>query len=202
MYPVCAIIGKTPAMKFLKETTWDQHLQLEKRLAIKDRFSEISAYRDHLTQLWGFHAAAEAQWSGFLLDSLDDYPARLKAPLLARDIETLGGAPPSVLASVPPVADQIAALGGFYVLEGATLGGQHLLPIVQRKLGLSASHGASYLASYGPDVKAMWGRFCAVVDARCVTPEAREHASATARATFLALETWLCGGSPGGEAHG
>ena len=138
----------------------------------------------------------------FCVTLLADYPARLKAPLLARDIAALGGVQPSVLATVPPVDDQIAALGGFYVLEGATLGGQHLLPIVQRKLGLSASHGASYLASYGPDVKAMWGRFCAVVDARCATSEAREHASATARATFLALETWLCGDSPGGEAHG
>jgi heme oxygenase len=189
-------------MKFLKDSTWDQHLQLEKRLAIKDRFSEISAYRDHLTQLWGFHAAAEAQWSGFLLDSLDDYPARLKAPLLARDIEALGGLPPSALASVPPVADPIAALGGFYVLEGATLGGQHLLPIVQRKLGLSASHGASYLASYGPDVKEMWRRFSAIVDARCATAENRQRASATACATFLALETWLCGEAPGGDLSG
>jgi heme oxygenase len=94
------------------------------------------------------------------------------------------------------VADEVAALGGFYVLEGATLGGQHLLPIVQRKLGLSASHGASYLASYGPDVKEMWRRFSAIVDARCETVQDRQHASATARATFLALETWLCGDAP------
>jgi len=183
-------------LKFLKEATWDQHLRLEKRLEIKDRFSETSAYRDHLTRLWGFHAAAEAQWAGFLLGALDDYPARLKAPLLARDIEALGGLPPSALASVSPVADEVAALGGFYVLEGATLGGQHLLPIVQRKLGLSATHGASYLASYGPDVHEMWRRFSAIVDARCATPEAQEHASETARATFLALENWLCEDAP------
>ncbi len=58
-----------------------------------------------------------------------------------------------------------------------TLGGQHLLPIVHRKLGLSATHRASYLASYGPDVHEMWRRFSAIVDARCATPEAREHAS-------------------------
>ena len=189
-------------MKYLKDNTWDLHLRLEKRLEIKDRFSEICAYREHLTRLWGFYAAVETQWSAFLRDLLDDFPARLKAPLLARDIEALGGVPPSALASVPHAADPIAALGGFYVLEGATLGGQYLLPVVQRKLGLSPSHGASYLASYGPDVKEMWRRFAAIVDARCATPQAQEHAVAAARATFLALETWLCGEAPGGEPHG
>ena len=136
------LIDQVPAMKFLKDGAWDLHLRLEKRLAIKDRFSEIVPYRDHLTRLWGFHAAAETQWSGFLRNSLDDFPDRLKAPLLARDIEAIGGVAPSTLASVPHAADPLAALGGFYVLEGATLGGQYLLPIVQRKLGLSASHGA------------------------------------------------------------
>jgi heme oxygenase len=178
---------------FLKEMTWDIHLRLEKRLAVKDRFSNVDSYRTHLSQLLAFQAAAEEQWGGLLGQVLDDYPIRLKAPLLMQDLEALGGRSPSSRAEIPRASDPAAALGGFYVLEGATLGGQHLLPIVERKLGLSASHGARYLASYGSEVQPMWRKFRATVEAECATPQARDHAGAMARDTFLALENWLCG---------
>jgi heme oxygenase len=178
---------------FLKEMTWDIHLRLEKRLAVKDRFSTVDLYRTHLSRLLAFQAAAEEQWGGMLGQVLDDYPARLKAPLLVLDIEALGGGLPLSRAEIPQAADPVAALGGFYVLEGATLGGQHLLPIVERKLGLSASHGARYLASYGSNVQPMWRKFSATVEAECAAPAARDRAGAMARDTFLALEGWLCG---------
>ncbi len=180
-------------MSFLKEVTWDVHLRLEKRLAAKKRFSDLPSYREHLSKLWAFQAAAEDQWAPLLQTVLDDFPARRKAHLLAGDIDAAGGSLPSAAAPVPIAQDGVAALGGFYVLEGATLGGQHLLPIVERKLGLSASHGASYLASYGPDVERMWQLFGAAVTAQCTTPPLRERAAFSARATFLALEQWLCG---------
>ena len=168
-------------------------MRLEKRLAVKDRFATLDLYRDHLTRLLGFQAAAEQQWGGLLLQVLDDYPARLKTPLLTRDIEALGGRLPSSYAEVPQAVRPGTALGGFYVLEGATLGGQHLLPIVERKLGLSSGHGASYLASYGAEVQPMWRKFVAIVETQCVSPQSRDDAGAAARETFLALETWLCG---------
>jgi heme oxygenase len=178
---------------FLKEMTWDIHLRLEKRLAVKDRFSNVDLYSAHLSQLLAFHDAAEKQWGGLLQRVLDDYPARLKAPLLKRDIEALGGVLPSSWPRIPDAADPAAALGGFYVLEGATLGGRHLLPIVERKLGLSAGRGASHLASYGSEVQPMWRKFRATVEAECATPQTRDRAGAMARGAFLALETWLCG---------
>jgi heme oxygenase len=178
---------------FLKEITWDIHLRLEKRLAVKDRFASVELYRAHLIQLLAFQGAAEQQWGGLLQQVLDDYGARLKAPLLRRDIEALGGVLPASFAKIPDAADPAAALGGFYVLEGATLGGQHLLPIVERKLGLSASHGGAYLASYGPNVQPMWQKFRATVEAECATPQTRDCAGGMARDTFLALEAWLCG---------
>jgi heme oxygenase len=184
---------------FLKEMTWDIHVRLEKRLAVKDRLSNVDLYSAHLGQLLAFHDAAEKQWGGLLQLVLDDYPARLKAPLLKLDIEALGGDLPECCAlhkswpRIPDAADPAEALGGFYVLEGATLGGRHLLPIVERKLGLSTSHGAGHLASYGSEVLPMWGKFCATVEAECATPHTRDRAGAMARDTFLALETWLCG---------
>lgn len=157
---------------FLKEFTWDIHLRLDKRLAVRDRFADVALYRAHLAQLWTFHAAAESQWGDLLRTALADYPERRKTHLLAADVETLGG---------------------FYVLEGATLGGQYLLPVVARRLGLSDSQGASYLASYGPNVSSMWGKFVAAAETLCATPKSRDMAGKKAREAFLGLETWLCG---------
>ena len=176
----------------MKEATWPVHLRLEKRLAVKDRFSELARYRHHLALLAAFYASAEMQWDAWLAPVLADWPARRKAPLLSRDLAAVGGTPLAG-AVVPAVTDSAFALGCLYVLEGATLGGQHLLPLVQRQLGLSGEHGASYLASYGSDVGAMWHRFGAAVESHCQDADASKRAVAGAVATFLALEEWLCG---------
>ncbi|NMM26496.1 MAG: biliverdin-producing heme oxygenase [Glaciimonas sp.] len=176
----------------LREATWPMHLRLEKRLSIKDRFSELACYRHHLALLESFYTAAEAEWSPWLAAVLSDLPARYKAPLLGRDLAALGGTP--ILGAIVPTAtDSAFALGSFYVLEGATLGGQHLLPLVERRLGLSAQHGASYLASYGSEVAVMWQRFGAAVESHCQTAHATGCAIAGANATFQAMENWLCG---------
>jgi heme oxygenase len=179
----------------LKQATWPEHQRLEKHLAIKDRFGNLDGYRTHLARLAAFYAAAEETWASWLTPVLTDFDARRKAALLAQDLSALGGKP-ATGAAVPQVSDTAAALGCFYVLEGATLGGQYLLPLVQRKLGLSADHGASYLASYGADVSAMWQRFGAAVEAHCQTPQATASAVAAAQTTFIALQDWLCAEEP------
>jgi heme oxygenase (biliverdin-IX-beta and delta-forming) len=90
-------------------------------------------------------------------------------------------------------ADVAAAFGSVYVLEGATLGGQTLLPLVSREIGVTAEHGASFLASYGADVAPMWQRFGAAVDAWCCDSERRASATQAAVRTFETLEAWLLG---------
>jgi len=179
-------------MLSLKEGSREAHLRLEKRLAIKDRFAQIDLYREHIARLASFYAVAETQWAAWLEPALNDFPARRKASLLARDLAAVGGAPISG-ARVPSVTDTASALGSFYVLEGATLGGQYLLPLVERRLGLSALHGASYLGSYGTEVGDMWKRFGVAAQAHCQTDDDIGRAVAAARTTFLAMEDWLCG---------
>lgn len=178
-------------MKALRELTWDTHLRLEKRLDIKRRFSELARYREHIARLEAFHRAAEAEWRPALEQVLPDLEGRRKAPLLARDLAALGGTLVARTA-VPFVADAASALGAFYVLEGATLGGQRLLPQLEARLGVSASHGASFFASYGPQTKVMWALFGEAVERHCASPDAENAALAAAQATFLAVEAWLC----------
>lgn len=190
-----AITTSVSAMEALKAGTHDLHKRLERRLAGVKRFSELAAYTDHLSRLSAYQAAAEAAWSPLLSAVLSDFPARRKAHLLARDVMSVGGTI-SAWPEVPRFDGSYAVLGGFYVLEGASLGGQFLLLQVERHLGLNAEFGASYLASYGSNVRSMWARFGAELDAHCRSAAAIEVAVAAAQATFSSLEHCLSGDLP------
>jgi len=189
-----------PVLAELREATWPCHQRLEKRLDVKLRFRTREAYRAHLGQMWGFCAMLE-DGAGPGPLALPDFDARRKLPLLARDLIALG-ASDRELDELPRCdalhrcADPAEFLGRAYVLEGATLGGRTLLPVVERYLGLSADHGAAFLASYRDDVDAMWQRFAATIESWCSTAQRRTAAATAARATFAALEDWLCGTAP------
>ena len=186
-------------MAGLRAATWPSHQRLEKRLDVKARFSQLDAYRTHLQLMWGFCAGIErplapAAFGG----ALPDYESRRKLPLLTRDLVALGTGLSGVssLACCPPLTaplDPAAAFGCAYVLEGATLGGQVLLPLVEHRLHLTVDHGATFLASYGSGVAAMWQTFSVALDAWCCSPERQASAARAAVATFDALAAWLCG---------
>jgi heme oxygenase len=194
---VSVAVADASAMAELRSACWPAHQRLEKRLDIKVRFGSVGPYRAHLAQMWGFCAGLEqAVAPAALAEVLTDYPSRRKLPLLTRDLLALGVEPNDSdsleRCELPACADVAAAFGAVYVLEGATLGGQTLLPLVSREIGVTAEHGASFLASYGADVAPMWQRFGATVDAWCCDPERRTSATRAAVRTFATLEKWLC----------
>jgi heme oxygenase len=185
----------------LRTITWPAHQRLEKRIDFKSRLTTIDGYRGHIEQMWGFYAAIEPHLaSGVFGDNLTDFHTRRKIPLLERDLTALGADPFSVArlprcGRIPVPDDPAAAFGCAYVLEGATLGGRSLLPVVQKRLGLTADLGAAFLASYGEDVSDMWRAFSEALDRCCSADRDRARAAAAASSTFAALESWLCGES-------
>ncbi len=186
------------AIAELRAATWPSHQRLEKRLDVKTRFNSLPSYRAHLERLWGFCAALEERIEPHLSGvALPDFESRRKLPLLTRDLCTLG-ADADLLQSLarcghlPECHEPAASLGCAYVMEGATLGGRTLLPLVRTRLGLTAEHGAAFLASYGEDVTSMWQTFGAALDAWCAIPQRRASAAAAAVKTFDALSDWLC----------
>jgi heme oxygenase len=187
------------ALALLREATWPCHQRLEKRIDFKARLATRLAYRAHLEKLWGFHAALEPRLGSGVFDGqLGDYPARCKVPLLERDLLALGATPTSLAllprcTLVPACEDAAAAFGCAYVLEGATLGGRTLMPLVESRLGLTPEHGAAYLSSYGNSVGTMWRSFGEALERYCSGSAQRASAATAAAATFVALEEWLCG---------
>jgi len=189
------------AMASLRNATWPAHQQLERRLDMKASFADTAAYRAYLEKMWGFCAAIEAQLDAQVFGAaLADYDQRRKLPLIARDLLVLGLEPETVARlprckRLPHCADTSAAFGCAYVLEGATLGGRTLLPLVGSRLGLTAQHGASFLASYGDQTAIKWRAFGAALDAWCRPAAHTAVAVAAAVATFESLQHWLCKGA-------
>jgi heme oxygenase len=185
------------AMAELRTATWPSHQRLEKRLDVKSRFSDVISYRQHLEKMWGFCSAIERQIGAPVFgEALADYEKRRKIPLLSRDLMALGLDSPALgrlphCETLPDCGDAAAAFGCVYVIEGATLGGRTLLPLVQGRLGLTS--GTAFLASYGTEVGTMWRAFGVALDAWCDAPERRFRATQAAVATFTSLDGWLCG---------
>jgi heme oxygenase (biliverdin-IX-beta and delta-forming) len=187
------------AIAALRAATWPSHQRLEKRLDIKARFADLHAYRSHLEAMWGFCAGLEPGLGREVFrEALSDSESRRKLPLLTQDLLALGAKRHSIetlarCCTLPPCTDPATAFGCAYVIEGATLGGRTLLPLVHRTLGLTAEQGATFLASYGDRVTPMWQDFGVALDAWCVGAERQARATAAAVATFDALDEWLCG---------
>jgi heme oxygenase len=187
------------AIAELRVATWPSHQRLEKRINFKARLETIGAYRSHVERMWGFYVAVEpGLTSGDYREWLPDCDARRKVPLLERDLAALGAESGFVALlprcqSVPACDDIASAFGCAYVLEGATLGGRSLMPLVQARLGLTAESGAAFLASYGEAVDERWRVFGAALNRCCSLDRHRVRAAEAASATFSALEEWLCG---------
>jgi heme oxygenase (biliverdin-IX-beta and delta-forming) len=185
-------------MSALRSATASSHRRLEKRLGVTDRFGKLPHYQAHLERMWGFCAPLEQSLRVESFDSaLPDYEARRKLPSLTRDLLALGVSASQISAlprclAMPDPSSAAFAFGYAYVLEGATLGGRTLLPVVETRLGFSGVHGASYLASYGDHVGAMWRAFNIAVESWCRDADRQLSVTRAATLTFDVLSEWLC----------
>jgi heme oxygenase len=192
------IAHSNSAMATLRAATAESHRRLEKRLDIKARFSDLAAYQAHLENMWGFCAALEQSLCPESFDgALPDYDARRKLPLLTQDLLAVGIHPArlgalQICTQLPSAPSAATAFGCTYVMEGATLGGRVLLPLVEERLGLTADRGAAFLGSYRDNVSHMWRDFGAAVDDWCQSRERQDAAAGAAVMTFDLLTVWLC----------
>lgn len=157
-------------------------------------------YRRHLEALYGFHAPLEAALARALSGRLPELRAaeRWKLPLLARDLFAFGHHASSLSRLprapwLPPLAGLPEVLGCFYVLEGATLGGQLILRYLQRHFARVPVGDFAFFRAYGEQVGPMWRAFGEAVT-RASFAAASEAFDARvvqgARDTFDAFEAW------------
>ncbi|WP_291430723.1 biliverdin-producing heme oxygenase [Deinococcus sp.] len=156
----------------LKTRTRVQHEQAEASLDLMNPHLTRERYAQLLRHLWTLYVPLEDRLGTLLGPSgraALDWQARLKRPLLERDLRDLHSALPEApcssgdtLAFLQAEAD---AWGAAYVLEGATLGGQLVRRHLGSQLDLGAG-GAAFYGSYGELVGPRWKAFGAALEAR------------------------------------
>lgn len=185
----------------LKRATQDLHRRAEHAVNIESVCLELHSYRALLGRLLGYYEPLESQLSSFAWDSAGlDFGTRRKSAWLRQDLAFLGidlkqqNQLPRC-SQLPQPRSMAAALGVMYVLEGATLGGQVILRMIDKNLQLSAPGGANFQAGfhagYGPHTGSMWMSFKAAATAQLDSSARIEEAVHTARETFITYEKWV-----------
>ena len=183
--------------QYLKFATAAAHSSLECVLAKRGYFEGREQYIHYLQRFLAFQLEAERVLdTPVTLEAIPDWPQRQRASLARADLAILG-APERRFdgASLPPVLATEQALGIVYVLEGSTLGGAWLLRQLA-PLGVTATQGGSYLASYGANRGKMWQRFLFMLEEAHLRRVRADSIAAAALATFAAARYYLTEAEP------
>jgi len=178
----------------LKDETRDVHESLERDLDLLRPDLTLDRYRRIVERFYGFYQPWETAVKPIVAEYLPGFAEpRVKLPKLLEDLAFLGSGPSQlpVCAELPACQAWPDVLGGLYVTEGATLGGQIISRQLGQMLGLSARRGAAFFSSYGLQVGTMWRSFCGTLQAN--TPAEKEDLVIdAARQTFVSMHGWLC----------
>ncbi len=180
----------------LKDDTRCHHEALERQLDLLDPTLTTARYVVLLMRFYGFYAPIEARLARVPgLHALGlDFDARRKTPLLVQDLTHFGQHEIDQIARCAdlPALDSVDhALGCLYVLEGATLGGQIIIRHLRERIGIGATLGGCFFASYGAHVGRMWKAFGACVTSASVTAGSMDLVVGSARETFAAFGRWF-----------
>ncbi|HEX8325236.1 MAG TPA: biliverdin-producing heme oxygenase [Tepidisphaeraceae bacterium] len=182
----------------LREQTRASHERIESVLDLMRPGLTLERYARLLERWHGFEQTWERVGPAVLGGRVPGgfFDARRRLPMLRADLLAVGltadhvDALPAVPDNALPWHDAPAALGVLYVIEGSTLGGQHVAKFIRGHLPLTAEHGISYFSSYGPDVGKRWRETKALLDAPSFAADEAVVVT-SANATFDYLATWL-----------
>ena len=187
----------------LRDETRPLHDELEARLDLLDPHLSRARYAAILHAFYGFYAPVERA-----VPAYGDEPSRWidgsdrrKARWLAADLSALGAAAANELprcGALPDLASEDAQLGCMYVLEGSTLGGQHVVRHLAARAAAGGADGGPpwprrFFASYGSDVGPMWRGFCRRLEGRGEPHDGdgRRRVIDAARQTFGRFHDWV-----------
>jgi heme oxygenase len=176
----------------LKRETESDHLAVEGAFPLMHDDLSITQYICCLLQLHGMVSAWEErsfavapQWM------LTELVARKRKKMLELDLAWFGVDNPGGLRPVlPQIRDLPSLLGGMYVMEGSTLGGQLIARQLQKTLHLSEGEGNAYFRGHGDQTGPMWKEFCHVLKTK-VADDETESVVLSAKAMFATYGSWM-----------
>jgi heme oxygenase len=152
----------------------------------------VDTYVSYLLKLYGMIAAWE-EWaaSNAPLWIQPLLAVRRRGVLLRLDLAWFGAdASRNARPTLPEMTDPAGVLGGMYVMEGSSLGGQLIARHVERVLGLVPGQGNAYFRGHNERTGHLWKEFCDVL--RTNVPDSETDAViAGAKAMFRVFGSWM-----------
>lgn len=181
----------------LRNETQDLHQRIEKALDMPATCADLSTYRRFLCRALGYYRPIETALARFAWQAAGlDFAPRCKVPMLVADLRALGVDATALqqlgqCKALPEPITMAGAFGVMYVLEGATLGGQLMLRMVQTGLGLSPASGAAFHNGYGRENGLRWRAFRACAERHLIDAAQCDEAVQMAQQTFETYGAWL-----------
>ena len=196
-------LNETSVRERLKRETAVVHRHLEAQLGLLDPSLDVHRYLRVLETFYGFYVPVEIDVTQLAAAELPlGFPLRARAELIERDLLALGRSPADV-AALPLCSDRpelscVEELAGcLYVLEGASLGGQVLSPLLHRRLGLAKGNGAAFFAGDEEWTLPRWSVIVAWLDGLPRMGASTAKIIGAATATFDAFARWTAGAREG-----
>lgn len=178
-------------LKFLKQQTSAEHDHVETSLRVMEDALTESGYVETLRRLYGFVRGWErwaSQSPSIVLQRLLN--ERQRSELLLRDLRHFAAEPYESMYPGPnfSASSEAHVLGGLYVMEGSTLGGQLIARHVEARLLLSPGVGDAFFRGYGDATGSMWQE---VKEALTAVPEDQsETVILAAKHLFADFASW------------
>lgn len=185
-----------PLLTKLRQETASAHTQLEDQVNIPGRISDLDKYRDLLEKFYGFYVPLEArtldyaEWNVLGIDA----KSRQKEAWLRHDLIALGLSDEEITSlpvckQLPDCSTFARAMGCTYVLEGSTLGGRHIVAMLEKSAVSDTPR--KFYEGYGLETGAKWKEFCAALAQFGTSSSNSDETAVAATETFECLRVWL-----------
>lgn len=182
----------------LRARTAIHHTEIEQTPLLKHVLQEtitIEMYLELLKKFWGFYYPVEQAFKK-VPEFAFYFPKRAKLPLIIQDLSVFGLADNELFSlpicqNIPAIDTKEQGIGCFYVIEGATLGGQVINKILARTLRITDKTGSAYFSGYGKQSKDMWKSTCEIINSVVYDKIEKENIIQAATDFFVKLNNWL-----------
>lgn len=157
------------AHKLLRRATHEYHVRLNHHpmlVGLTQPGYSLVRYQNLLFAYFYIYQVLEVEITRYLefQEYSFDYASRLKLPWLSKSIgffcdNFVPKYSPNRPLALPVIKNVGQLIGALYVVEGATLGGQHILKSLSNQYSLSSSDGFRFFQGYGDQTPYNWQEF-------------------------------------------
>ena len=147
-------------------------------------------YAAMLSAFYGFYQPVQQSIQQYITkEDLPDKEQRRTASLLLQDLAYLGmKTTVNKCNNLPVITNKEKAFGALYVLEGSTLGGQHITKMLLKNEALQLGESdLTFFNGYKDETGAKWKSFIAALNRQ----SGEEEIINAAKETFVAFKNWL-----------